>query len=360
MTRKWDVVFQIKLEVSRFKPMLDAIDSMAENLKDLPLPPSAKARIERLNIVRAIQGTTGIEGNRMTETEISDLINRNLTEPPADFEELENYNAGRVMDYIRAQPGSRLTEAIIKEIHLITTTGIQEQVNTPGKYRREFRYANNFEFPDPAEVPRLMKEYIKFLSSPDFLALHPIVRGVVAHFYCVHIHPFYDGNGRVSRAVEAYLIYHSGYSAVGFYSLANFYYRNRLDYIRQLDEATRKHDGDMTEFVEFALNGFLGELAGLIRMGIPYLRVVKYGQHVDQLIIEGAIDQRVGIALKSIADTEGGLAPREFVMRIPAWTKRLYRGKTERTLRYDLTNIRRSGLIEERDGRIYPNLQVID
>lgn len=363
MTRHWDVKFQIKIDIVRFGSTLAAIDSMAETLRVLPLPLAVKARIERLNIVRAIQGTTGIEGNKMTETEVAELLDRKQPYVPAGSEELENINADLVMKHIRTQKTPTiptLTATLIKEIHLITTKGIQEELNTPGKYRREFRYANNFEFPDPKDVPRLIKQYIRFIDSGECQALHPVVRAVLAHFYLVSIHPFYDGNGRVARAVEAYILYHSDYSAVGFYSLANFYYRNRLEYIRELDKATDKHDGDLTEFAGFALNGFLSELADLVKIGTPYMRVIKYSQYVDRIAVEGGIDQRLAVVLKSIAESENGVTPQEYVMRMPSWTKRLYRGKTERTLRYDLTRMRQSGLIEEVDGRIVPNLSVID
>jgi Fic family protein len=47
-----------------------------------------------------------------------------------------------------------------------------------------------------------MDEYIEFVNHPRLIAGHPVIRALLAHFFLVTIHPFGDGNGRVSRLVE--------------------------------------------------------------------------------------------------------------------------------------------------------------
>jgi Fic family protein len=276
-------------------------------------------------------------------------------EAPIDEQERENYNASRVMRYVREYEAGqhlRLTEKMIKQIHALTTEGIKNPLNEPGKYRRDYVYTGVYEYPAPKDVPVLMKSFITFINSAEAMALHPIIRAVIAHFYFVSIHPFGDGNGRVARAIETFLLFHGGYDAAGFYSLANYYYRNRREYIKQLDNARFKHDGDLTEFAGFALNGFLLELTDIYNQAIPYMQVIKYSQTIDALVAEGDLSQRLGVALKEIADMPDGLTSQEFIGRIPDWVRRLYRGRSERTLRYDLTLMKQSGLIEKVDGRI--------
>lgn len=358
----WDVRFEIKLNLKSLEARLAAIDGMTETLEDLPLPPVARARMERLNIIRAVRGTTGIEGNRMTEDEVASIVDGSGV-ASQNVDEQENINARDAMRFLKEQKTTKtpkVDEIFIKKAHAITTRNIRNDLNIPGEYRRDFVYAGIYEFPDPKAVPGLMKEFTAFINSKDCVTLHPIVRAVLGHFYFVSVHPFGDGNGRVARAVEAFLLYHGGYAAAGFYSLANFYYKNRKAYINALEDARLKYDGDLTKFVEFALDGFLIDLADLNAQGVPYLKVIKYSQYVDALVDLGEISQRLAAVLKAIANTEEGITPREFVAAIPDWAKKLYRGKGEWTLRGDLTLIRQSGLIKETDGRIYPNLSVIE
>ncbi len=361
-TKNWDIRFEIRIDLKAIEARLVAIDGMMETLKDLPLPPAARATMERLNVVRAIRGTAGIEGNRMTEDEVAAIVD-DADEASSNVDEQESINARDAMRFLKEKKTAtvpRLEEIFIKKLHAITTRNIRNDLNVPGEYRRNFVYAGIHEFPDPKFVPGLMKEFVAFINSKDATALHPIARALLGHFYFVSVHPFGDGNGRVARSIEAFLLFHGGYAAAGFYSLANFYYRNRKAYIDALDDARAKYDGDLTRFMEFALDGFLIELADLNARGVPYLKVIKYSQYIDALVEIGEISQRLAAALKAIANTEKGITPREFVAVIPDWAKKLYRGKGEWTLRSDLTLMRQSGLIKEIDGRIVPNLSAID
>lgn len=360
MPKTWKLKFELKIEPENFVAILKSIDNLVRTLESMPIPSSALAKMERLNIIRAIRGTTGIEGNRLTEEEVAKIYDSLSAEAPIDVQERENYNASQVMRYVRdyeAGPPLRLTEKMIKQIHVLTTEGIKNPLNEPGKYRRDYVYAGIYEFPDPKNVPALMKSFVAFINSPEVMTLHPIVRAVVAHFYFVTVHPFGDGNGRVARAIEAFLLFHGGYNAAGFYSLANYYYLNRREYIKQLDSVRFKYDGDLTEFARFALNGFLLELTDIYNQAVPYMQVIKYSQTIDALVAEGDLSQRLGVALKEIADMPEGLTSQEFIGRIPDWVRKLYRGRSERTLRYDLTLMKQSGLIEKVDGRIRAKIE---
>ena len=53
------------------------------------------------------------------------------------------------------------------------------------------------------DLPWLMADFASFLNSAQFKREHPVARALFAHFFLVTIHPFGDGNGRVSRLVEA-------------------------------------------------------------------------------------------------------------------------------------------------------------
>ena len=80
----------------------------------------------------------------------------------------------------------------------------------------------------------------------------------IAHLWYVTLALYDDGNGRTAQAVESFLLYRTGTNARGYYSLANYYYRNRNEYIHQLNRVRTRND--LTPFVTFTLQGMVSEL----------------------------------------------------------------------------------------------------
>ena len=67
------------------------------------------------------------------------------------------------------------------------------------------------------------------------------------------------------------------------------------------------------------------ELTDIDNQAVPYMQVIKYSQTIDALVAEGDLSQRLGVALKEIADMPEGLTSQEFIGRIPGWVCKLYR-----------------------------------
>ena len=88
-------------------------------------------------------------------------------------------------------------------------------------------------------------------------------RALFAHFFLVTIHPFGDGNGRVSRLVEAGILFRSKYNVHGFYGLSNYFYRHGAEYKSLLQKSRRSQPFDLSEFVAFGIRGFRAELKGI-------------------------------------------------------------------------------------------------
>ena len=108
-----------------------------------------------------------------------------------------------------------------------------------------------------------MQAFIDFVNSPSLKSEHPVVQALLAHFFLVTIHPFGDGNGRVSRLLEAGILFQSDYNVQGFYGLSNFFYRNADDYRVRLQRCRGARPFDVTPFVSFGVQGFVAELAGI-------------------------------------------------------------------------------------------------
>jgi len=108
-----------------------------------------------------------------------------------------------------------------------------------------------------------MDEYIKFVNSRRAQEGHAVLQALLAHFFLVTIHPFGDGNGRVSRLVEAGILFRSGYNVNGFYGLSNYFYRNEMDYKTLLQKCRETQPFDVAPFIQFGINGFSKELRGI-------------------------------------------------------------------------------------------------
>lgn len=116
-----------------------------------------------------------------------------------------------------------------------------------------------------AHLPRLMNEYVEFVNSSRLRDLPPAMHALVAHFFFTTIHPFDDGNGRLSRLVSAGILFGRGYNGHGFYALSQHFYQNDDRYHTILHKIWREPAPpyELTEFVAFGMEGLASELQGI-------------------------------------------------------------------------------------------------
>ncbi|MCY3874927.1 MAG: Fic family protein, partial [Rhodobacteraceae bacterium] len=253
------------------------IEAHRQSAQNLILPPDWRNQLDQLNRVRAVHGTTALEGNPLSEAEVSRQIE--IAEQPfetsglrATKEQQQIRNAGLAQEWIRTRfvPGrAPLNVEDILRMHKMLTESSDEFHNSPGKFRNFSVVVGS---PDlggvhrggpHGDVPRLIDEYVEFINSRAVKNLHPVIRALMAHFFLVAIHPFGDGNGRVSRLVEAGILFQGGYNIFGFYGLSNYFYRNETEYKTTLQECRQSQPFDVTSFVKFGLRGFSEELRGI-------------------------------------------------------------------------------------------------
>lgn len=362
MARSWNVVFDPKLDPKYLSSLLSRIDVYTKILKETPMPPGVREEIDRTGVVKAIRGTTGIEGNKLEEKDVAELLEAKPAGTPS-LEEQEVINAEAAIMHIRRLPPmplASLTEGTIQELHAITTLECDYRGNKPGVYRRHQCRTGAYNCPDYLQVPRLMNRFADYINSRDALTMHPAVRAVVAHFYLVAIHPFGDGNGRTGRAVEAYLLFHGGYGHAGFYALADYYYRHRGEYIEELDESMFEHEGSLRNFVLFGLEGFEDALAACYGLSTDYLRKLAYRHYLRELLNEDKINARIARVLSRFADEDIRLSIAQFKDRTVPWLADAYKGLTERSVRHDLTVMRKLELINDRGGIVRINYRAVE
>lgn len=272
-----DFTFEYELNSDGILSDVISIEAHRQSAQNLILPPDWRNQLDQLNRVRAVHGTTALEGNPLSEAEVSRQIE--IAEQPfetsglrATKEQQQIRNAGLAQEWIRTRfvPGrAPLNVEDILRVHKMLTKSSDEIHNSPGKFRYFSVVVGS---PDlggvhrgapHGDVPRLIDEYVEFINSRAVKILRPVIRALMAHFFLVTIHPFGDGNGRVSRLVEAGILFQGGYNIFGFYGLSNYFYRNETEYKTTLQECRQSQPFDVTSFVKFGLRGFSEELRGI-------------------------------------------------------------------------------------------------
>jgi len=367
---RWDVSFDTRLGVDSPAGVTTVAraEALATVIRNVPIVPEVQHKLDRLNILRAVRGTTGIEGSDLTEEEVDRIMSAKPGErvlpPSREREELEARNAEEVMrfvaDLVSRDSAAVLTEALIKEIHALTTRDIDYAGNRPGYYRSGPVQAGTYLAPPPDTVPNLMTDFIVWFNEGPARDWPAPVKAIIAHFYVISIHPFQDGNGRTSRAVESFLLYRGGINARGFYSLANFYYRYRHEYERMLDHVRFETDGNLTPFLQFALNGLVTELQEVHAEVLREVKLMAFRDYCRELIFAhsrslAAVRQYnflLALGRDSVELTQirhGGH---------PIY--QLYRGYSVKTLARDLDFLKKHELVTVEKDTVTNNLEVMD
>ena len=205
-----------------------------------------------------------------------------------------------------------------------------------------------------------MARFISWLNQEVPTTWDAVIRAIVAHFYVVSIHPFADGNGRASRAVESFLLRQAGINARGFCSLANFYYQNREEYVRQLDSTRFESDPDLTPFVLFALRGLAQELAAVHHEVMLEVREIAFRDFAREVLHERLATKAGERMLNFVLQLEGESVSLADIRRAKHRLAALYRGVTPKTLSRDVNYLRDHQLIIVEDGIVRANFDIMD
>ena len=248
------------------------IEAAKAIIDEAPLIPAYEKQFQQEAIVRTVHYGTRIEGNDLTYQEVAKLVEgRQITATERDIQEVINYR--NVVSYLEeiwatydaglALPEEKFnpnvdsknrpffySETLVKKIHELTTVKVIPETEV-GKYRRQQVVLKNTRTgeiahrPPPAiEVPYLMSDLIAWLNDLKSKEIHPAIRAAITQYILVAIHPFIEGNGRVSRAFAMLPLYVDGYDIRRLFSLEEYFDRNAETYYNTL-QSTHEKDSDI-------------------------------------------------------------------------------------------------------------------
>ena len=207
--------------------------------------PLSKETIKTLQDAINLEWTynsNGIEGNTLTLKETKVVLEGITIGGKSVREDLEAVNHENAIEYLEelVKDQSEISEWNIKGLHQLILKGIDDA--NAGKYRNNNVIISGAKHrpPEYVKVPELMEKLI--INYEDWNGYHPIIRAALLHGELVKIHPFIDGNGRLSRLMMNMDLIKSGYVPVIIKK------ENRIKYYEVLDKAHTT--GNYTDFVK--------------------------------------------------------------------------------------------------------------
>ena len=230
----------------------EKIGEVHANYLNLPSP-----QLRKQNKIKTIHSSLKIEGNTLTEQQITALIdNKRVLGPQKDVKEV--LNAIRIYDNLKGFK-SKNEKSFLKAHKIL----LSKLIDNSGKYRTQgvgiVKGSKVEHLAPPAEnVPFLMKDLFDYLKNTEEIVL---IKSCVFHYEMEFIHPFIDGNGRMGRLWQT-LILMEKYPVFEYLPFETLISKDQEKYYKALSESDKL--GKSTKFIEYMLSVIDSSIAELL------------------------------------------------------------------------------------------------
>jgi Fic family protein len=247
-------------EIDEFKGAWRALGSLA---------PERLSALRRVATIESIGSSTRIEGSHLSDRDVERLLANLEIKSFTTRDEQEVAGYAEVMETIfQSWEDIPLTENHIKQLH----RDLLRYSEKDDRHRGEYKKLSNsvvafddsgkqvgivFETASPFDTPRLMAELVAWLAETrELRRLHPLLIISVFTVVFLEIHPFQDGNGRLSRILTTLLLLKAGYAYVPFSSLESVIENSKEGYylaLRQTQGTIRNEAPNWQPWLTFFL-----------------------------------------------------------------------------------------------------------
>ena len=230
--------------------------------------------LKKIATVQSIGSSTRIEGATLTDTEVNTLIKDIKITSMESRDEQEVVGYYEVLDLIHESFESiDLNANIIKQLHSMLLKHSSKDQRHKGDYKNlsnkvVANYPDGtervvFKTTEPHLTGKEMFELVNWVSDAETkAALHPIIIVAVFVYEFLSIHPFQDGNGRLSRLLTTLLLLKSKYRFVQYISFENHIEHHKESYYSALMNGQKRRNSD-AELIEEWVLFFVGSLNSL-------------------------------------------------------------------------------------------------
>jgi len=285
----------------RVYKLLEEISAIREQLRSslvkVPWVPS----LVRDAMARAAWGSTAIEGCTLSLEAIKGLMEGKaaLGYPDRHVRMAQNYLDA--LNWLQGRnPSQEILEKDILHLHKIIAEGAADD-GPIGSYRRSDVRAGLHVCPPWRQVPPLTKDMLGWLNRSAG-ELPAVFSSAILHLRFVEIHPFWDGNGRVGRALATWQLYRMGFDTLHVFALDEVLLENRAFYIKNLQrvQVEREDLGGWLEFMAEAVLETLERVQKRIQaLGLPGKEPLSLTLRQEKLL--RLLRERGPLAIREIA-----------------------------------------------------------
>jgi Fic family protein len=216
------------------------IEAVKQAILTLPITPRVLAHLRETARLFSTHYSTMIEGNRLTQEQVAQVIEGAQHFPGRERDENEVKGYYAAFDEVErlARRRERVSEVTLRKVHALVMAGGKTRVK-PTAWREGqnvIRDAHSkgivYMPPEAKDVPVLMEQLVSWINAKDELPV-PIKAGI-AHYQFATIHPYYDGNGRTARLLTTLILHLGAYDLKGLYALEEYYAQNLKAYYEAL------------------------------------------------------------------------------------------------------------------------------
>jgi Fic family protein len=253
-------ILRLIAEIDEFKGAWAAIGRIS---------PDRLTALRRIATIESIGSSTRIEGARLSDKEIEALLSGLDIRAFASRDEEEVAGYAAAMETVFSHSADiTLTENHIRQLH----RDLLQYSSKDGRHRGNYKTHDNrveafgpdgqgigvvFDTASPFDTPRLMAELVKWTQAGlKRNELHPLITIALFIVVFLEIHPFQDGNGRLSRILTTLLLLRAGYAYVPYSSLESIIEGNKDAYylaLRQTQGTIRTDAPDWQPWLSFFL-----------------------------------------------------------------------------------------------------------
>jgi Fic family protein len=304
-------ILKLIAEIDEFKGRWTVIETLA---------PERLTSLRRIATIESVGSSTRIEGSKLSDTEVEKLLSGLHTKSFSSRDEEEVAGYADAMDMIfEGHEAITSTENHIRQLHGVLLKYSTKDQDHRGHYKKVTNHVEAFgpdgkslgvifETATPFETPVWMKDLVDWFNrSIEEESQHPLILIGIFLVVFLAIHPFKDGNGRLSRVLTTLLLLRAGYSYVPYSSMESIVEQNKDSYylaLRRTQQTIRRDEQNWEPWLVFFLKTMVKQKNNLatkvkeeqaLRASLPAL---------SRQILELA-NTRDEITVKDIEDTTG-------------------------------------------------------
>ncbi len=274
-------ILRLIAEIEEFKGRWQALNGLAvERL----------ATLRRVATIESVGSSTRIEGVKLTDGEVEELLSRVETRSFRSRDEQEVAGYAAAMETVfESWREISLTENHLKQLHKVLLRYSQRDEHHRGRYKTLSNHVEAFdadgrslgvvfETATPFDTPRLTESLVRWTAANlEERFHHPLLVIAVFVVRFLAVHPFQDGNGRLSRIATTLLLLRAGYTYVPYSSLERVVEENKDSYYLALRRAQSTLDRGEEHLDDWILF---------------FLRCLK--RQIDALARQMELEQRIG------------------------------------------------------------------